>query len=50
MPELAQAHLLDVGGHSAEGLSNLGVTIHSDGATCQSACMVMQYLSRGSSQ
>ena len=46
----SHAHLLHIGRHSVEGLCDLGVTIHSDGATYESACMVMQYLSRCSSE
>ena len=41
-----QAHLLYIGGHSAEGLCKLGVPIDSNHATRESACTVMQYLSK----
>ena len=45
----AHANLLHVGGHSAEGLGNLGVTIHIHCATREAACNITHYLIRCSS-
>ena len=42
----AHLHLLHIGRHSAEGLCDLGVAVHGDCATCDSAWTVTHNLSQ----